>query len=87
MFAGYRSPNWTAIMAGATISLLPIMIIFVIFQRYFVITHHQGLPSRDSSGSALSPLPREQIPYRVLDQTCHINCRTKASKTVLLQKI
>jgi multiple sugar transport system permease protein len=36
MFAGFRSPNWTAIMAGATISLLPIMLAFIIFQRYFV---------------------------------------------------
>ncbi len=36
MFAGYRSPNWTAIMAGATVSLAPIMIVFILFQRYFV---------------------------------------------------
>lgn len=36
MFAGYRSPNWTAIMAASTLSILPIVIMFILFQRYFV---------------------------------------------------
>jgi multiple sugar transport system permease protein len=36
MFAGYRSPNWTAIMAASTLSILPIIIMFILFQRYFV---------------------------------------------------
>jgi multiple sugar transport system permease protein len=36
MFAGYRSPNWTAIMAASTLSILPIVIMFALFQRYFV---------------------------------------------------
>lgn len=36
MFAGYRSPNWPAITAASTLSVLPIVIIFVLFQRYFV---------------------------------------------------
>jgi multiple sugar transport system permease protein len=36
MFAGYRSPNWTAVMAASTLSILPIVIMFILFQRYFV---------------------------------------------------
>lgn len=36
MFAGYRSPNWPAITAASTLSILPILIMFVFFQRYFV---------------------------------------------------
>lgn len=36
MFAGYRSPNWTAITAASTLSVLPIVLMFIMFQRYFV---------------------------------------------------
>lgn len=36
MFAGYRSPNWPAITAASTLSVLPIVVMFVLFQRYFV---------------------------------------------------
>jgi multiple sugar transport system permease protein len=36
MFAGYRSPNWPAITAASTLSVLPIVFMFVLFQRYFV---------------------------------------------------
>jgi len=36
MFAGYRSPNWPAITAASTLSILPILIMFILFQRYFV---------------------------------------------------
>lgn len=36
MFAGYRSPNWPAITAASTLSVLPIVLIFILFQRYFV---------------------------------------------------
>lgn len=36
MFAGYRSPSWTAVMAASTLSILPILIMFILFQRYFV---------------------------------------------------
>jgi multiple sugar transport system permease protein len=36
MFAGYRSPNWPAITAASTLSILPIVVMFVLFQRYFV---------------------------------------------------
>lgn len=36
MFAGYRSPNWTAITAASTLSVMPIVVMFVLFQRYFV---------------------------------------------------
>lgn len=36
MFAGYRSPNWPAITAASTLSVLPIIVIFGLFQRYFV---------------------------------------------------
>lgn len=36
MFAGYRAPNWPAITAASTLSILPIVIMFILFQRYFV---------------------------------------------------
>jgi len=36
MFAGYRSPNWPAITAASTLSILPTVVLFVLFQRYFV---------------------------------------------------
>ncbi len=36
MFAGYRAPNWPAITAASTLSVLPIVIMFILFQRYFV---------------------------------------------------
>lgn len=36
MFAGYRSPNWPAITSASTLSILPIVVMFVLFQRYFV---------------------------------------------------
>jgi multiple sugar transport system permease protein len=36
MFAGYRSPNWPAIMAASTLSVTPIVLLFILFQRYFV---------------------------------------------------
>ncbi len=36
MFAGYRSPNWPAITAASTLSILPIVAMFIMFQRYFV---------------------------------------------------
>jgi multiple sugar transport system permease protein len=36
MFAGYRSPNWPAITAASTLSILPIIVMFILFQRYFV---------------------------------------------------
>lgn len=35
-FVGEHSVDWTGMAAAATISLLPIIIIFVAFQRYFV---------------------------------------------------
>lgn len=36
MFAGYRAPNWPAITAASTLSVLPIVTIFILFQQYFV---------------------------------------------------
>jgi multiple sugar transport system permease protein len=35
-FVGEHSIDWTGMAAAATISLLPIIIIFIVFQRYFV---------------------------------------------------
>lgn len=36
MFAGYRAPNWPAITAASTLSVLPIVVMFILFQQYFV---------------------------------------------------
>jgi len=35
-FVGEHSVDWTGMAAGASISLLPIIIVFLLFQRYFV---------------------------------------------------
>lgn len=35
-FVGEHSTDWTGMAAGASISLLPIILIFILFQRYFV---------------------------------------------------
>jgi len=36
IYEGYRSPNWPGLMAGATLAMLPILVLFLLFQRYFV---------------------------------------------------
>ncbi len=36
IYEGRRSPNWPGLMAGATLAMLPILILFLLFQRYFV---------------------------------------------------
>jgi raffinose/stachyose/melibiose transport system permease protein len=35
-FVGEYTNDWTAMAAGASISILPMMVVFVLFQRYFV---------------------------------------------------
>jgi ABC-type glycerol-3-phosphate transport system permease component len=35
-FVGQNSTNWTYVCAGAVISLLPIMLVFIFLQRYFI---------------------------------------------------
>ncbi len=36
IYQGRRNPNWPGLMAGATLAMLPILVIFLLFQRYFV---------------------------------------------------
>jgi multiple sugar transport system permease protein len=36
IYQGRRSPNWPGVMAGATLAMLPVLIMFLLFQRYFV---------------------------------------------------
>ena len=36
IYEGRRSPNWPGLMAGATLAMLPILVLFLLFQRYFV---------------------------------------------------
>jgi ABC-type glycerol-3-phosphate transport system permease component len=36
IYQGRRSPNWPGLMAGATLAMLPILVLFLLFQRYFV---------------------------------------------------
>src|SRR5579864_967114 len=36
IYEGFRSPNWPGLMAGATLAMLPILVLFLLFQRYFV---------------------------------------------------
>jgi len=38
-FVGERSTDWTAMAAAASLSIIPMMIVFLLFQRYFI----QGL--------------------------------------------
>ena len=35
-FVGEHTNDWTAMAAGASISIIPMMVVFVLFQRYFV---------------------------------------------------
>ena len=35
-FVGEYTTDWTGMAAGATISLVPIMVVFLVMQRYFV---------------------------------------------------
>lgn len=35
-FVGQYSNDWTGMAAGATISIIPVMIVFLFFQRYFI---------------------------------------------------
>ncbi|WP_235000370.1 carbohydrate ABC transporter permease [Virgibacillus dakarensis] len=35
-FVGQRSTDWTGMAAGATISLVPVILIFIFMQRYFI---------------------------------------------------
>ncbi len=35
-FTEQYSTDWTGMAAGATISLLPVMLIFIVMQRYFI---------------------------------------------------
>ena len=35
-FVGEHTTDWTAMAAGASISIVPIMVVFVLFQRYFI---------------------------------------------------
>ena len=33
---GEWTSNWPAIMAGLTIAIIPVLVVFLIFQKYFV---------------------------------------------------
>ena len=35
-FQGTNSTDWTGLAAGATMSLVPVLLVFVLLQRYFV---------------------------------------------------
>jgi raffinose/stachyose/melibiose transport system permease protein len=35
-FVGEHTSDWTAMAAGAAISIIPMMLVFILFQRYFV---------------------------------------------------
>lgn len=35
-FAGEHTVDWSGMTAGASISLLPVMLVFIVFQRYFI---------------------------------------------------
>lgn len=35
-FVGEHTSDWTAMAAGASISIIPMMLVFILFQRYFV---------------------------------------------------
>jgi ABC-type glycerol-3-phosphate transport system permease component len=35
-FRGVVSSNWGVLLAGTTMAIVPVMIVFLIFQKYFV---------------------------------------------------
>ncbi|MBW7460563.1 carbohydrate ABC transporter permease, partial [Paenibacillus sepulcri] len=35
-FTGENTVDWTGMAAGAAISLIPVILVFIVFQRYFI---------------------------------------------------